>query len=218
MRSAFFLVVSVWSACFFFPLASFAAEAASPPLPDARQTLSVPVGRAAAFAPASAMVEVTVADPEVADLYVHGPLSLSIYGKRIGRTSIEAAGLGGKPVAALDIVVTPDFPSIRQAIAETIPPEGERITVDMQAGALTLSGQVGDSVRAEAVVRAADQALRRQVGASAILIVNQLQVVSPASMETAGQRRRLPIETAFLDAVKLAGMSGLEGPVGYMVE
>jgi pilus assembly protein CpaC len=110
----------------------------------------IPVGRSQLVSVSSDMGEVIVANPEVADVYVHGKRKISIIGKSLGRTSVRVFDANHEVVKSIDVTVGYDLPAIRQALKELLP--YEMISVKMVNTNLALTGEVsGASAASQAI-------------------------------------------------------------------
>ncbi len=84
--------------------------------------ITVPVNRAELIGTGDKeMNEVMVANPDIADVHVHGTNKLSIIGKQIGRTSLRIFDKKGNVLRDSEILVTYDLPAIRRALSEFLP-------------------------------------------------------------------------------------------------
>lgn len=110
----------------------------------------IPVGRSQLVSMNADMGEVIVANPEVADVYVHGKRKLSVIGKALGRTTIRVFDADHAVIKSMDVTVGYDLPAIRQALKELLP--YEMINVKMVNTNIALTGEVsGASSAAQAV-------------------------------------------------------------------
>ncbi len=111
----------------------------------------VPISRSELIEVPVEMGEVIVANPSVADVYVHGKNKVSIIGKGLGTTSIRIFDPESKLIRAVDVVVGYDLPAIRKALKEFLPYEA--IGVEMVNTNIALTGQVSS-------ISSADKALK----------------------------------------------------------
>ena len=72
--------------------------------------LMVPVGRSELIEVPADMGEVIVANPDVADIYVHGKRKVSVIGKDLGRTTIRVFDTKNKLMRAIDVTIGYDLP------------------------------------------------------------------------------------------------------------
>lgn len=111
----------------------------------------VPVSRSELVEVPVEMGEVIVADPTIADVYVHGKNKVSIIGKSLGQTTVRIFDPESKLIRTIDVVVGYDLPAIRKALKEFLPYEA--VGVEMVNTNIALTGQVSS-------ISAADKALK----------------------------------------------------------
>lgn len=136
------------------------------PAAYAAADITVPVSRSELVEVPVEMGEVIVADPEIADVYVHGKNKVSIIGKSLGITTVRIFDTESKLIRSIEVLVGYDLPAIRKALKEFLPYEA--VGVEMVNTNLALTGQVSS-------ISAADKALK---------IVNEY--VAPAFAKSAG--------------------------------
>ncbi len=111
----------------------------------------VPVSRSELIEVPVEMGEVIVADPVIADVYVHGKNKVSVIGKSLGQTTVRIFDPESKLIRKVDVVVGYDLPAIRKALKEFLPYEA--VGVEMVNTNIALTGQVSS-------ISAADKALK----------------------------------------------------------
>lgn len=117
---------------------------------DASAEMVIPVGRSELVSVSKDMGEVIVADPAVADVYVHGKNKVSIIAKTLGKTNVRIFDPSNSVLKAIDVTVGYDLPAIRQALKDLLP--YEVIDVKMVNTNIALTGEVsGASSAAQAV-------------------------------------------------------------------
>lgn len=113
--------------------------------------VTVPVSRAELIEVPVEMGEVIVADPRIADVYVHGKNKVSIIGKTLGITTVRVFDPEGKLIRSVEVTVGYDLPAIRKALKEFLP--YEPIGVEMVNTNLALTGQVSSISAADKAVK-----------------------------------------------------------------
>lgn len=185
-----------------------------------KRTLLIPIGRSALLTTEADMVEVVIANPDIVDLRVHHPKMLSVYGSRLGKTSVRAIGADGQVIKETDMVITYDLPMIRKTLADSFP--NETMTVEMWGEQLVLAGQVSHHRIANHALRVVSDLLRSQMTAGALSpqILNLLQIGETKHDTVLLQEAFLPTvtERVFLESMGLAQASKLEGTVGFLVD
>lgn len=133
---------------------------------DAFAEMVVPVGRAELVSLSADMAEVIVANPEVADVYVHGKNKVSVIGRALGTTNVRIFDKASNVVKALDVVVGYDLPAIRQALKELLP--REVIGVKMVNTNIALTGEVSSASAASQAVDIVREFLEPAYGPRAV--------------------------------------------------
>lgn len=97
--------------------------------------------------------EVIIANPEIADIVVHGSKSVSIIGKRIGSTNLRFFDSNENLIKEYDVAVGYDLPAIRRALKKFFPDQD--IAVETINNSLAVSGVVPDAQSANRVMQVA---------------------------------------------------------------
>lgn len=118
----------------------------------------VPINRSELIITSSDMGEVIIADPEIADVYVHGRNKISVIGKAIGTTTLRVFSPSNTLLRSMDVVVTYDLPAIRKALREFLP--NERIGVELVNTRIALTGDVTSAQSASTAIEIAEQFLQ----------------------------------------------------------
>jgi pilus assembly protein CpaC len=119
----------------------------------------------------SAVRDVIVGSPVIADVVVRSPTQLFLVGKAIGDTNVFLLDAEGKIIERFEVNVHPDTDSVKQTLASLLP--GEPIDVTGAGNAIVLSG----SVSSDGVVQRANEVARRFVDEDA-KVVNMLRVAN----------------------------------------
>ena len=153
----------------------------------ARRTasISVTVGKTEDVRIDAAFSDVTVGDPEVADVTPLTDHTLSILGRKIGTTRITVYTEGKKQVGILDVEVSYDVSRLATEIRAVT---GSGIKVSSVNGRIMLSGIATDAVMLDKAVTIARQ--------FAPDIINSVQVASP---------QQVLLEVRFIEAKRNAG-------------
>lgn len=122
----------------------------------------IPVGRSVLVNVDSDMGEVIVADPNIADVYVHGKNKISIIGKDLGRTTVRAFDENSDLVKEIDVTVGYDLPAIRKALKEFLP--YENIGVEMVNTNIALTGDVSSSSAIDKALKIVDEFVAPSTG------------------------------------------------------
>jgi pilus assembly protein CpaC len=118
-------------------------------------TFYVPINRSELLTTSVDMGEVIIADPQVADVYVHGKNKVSVIGKQIGQTTLRVFDGKNRLIRSVDVYVVYDLPAIRKAMKEFLP--FERIGVEMVNTRIALTGEITSAEAAATAVEIAEQ-------------------------------------------------------------
>jgi pilus assembly protein CpaC len=147
--------------------------------------VTIAVGKTEDVRVDSPFSDVTVGDPEVADVAPLTDHSLSILGKKIGTTRVTVYTEGKRQVGIFDIEVSYDVTRLATEIREVT---GTGIRVSSVNGRIMLSGVAHDAVTLDKAVQIARQ--------FAPEIINTVQVASP---------QQVMLEVRFVEASREAG-------------
>jgi pilus assembly protein CpaC len=147
--------------------------------------VTIPVGKTEDVRVDTAFSDITVGDPEVADVAPLTDHTLSILGKKIGTTRVTVYAAGKKQVGIFDIEVSYD---VSRLAIEVNKVRGHNIKVSSVNGRIMLSGTAPDSTTLDKAVQIA-----RQFAPS---IINTVQVTQP---------QQVMLEVRFVEASRQAG-------------
>jgi len=147
-------------------------------------TVMVTVGKTEDVRTDQNLVDISVGDPEVADVNPLTDHALSILGKKIGTTRVTVYGEDKKPVGIFDVEVSYDISRLAAEIARFT---GGTIKVSSINGRIMLSGTAPDAVTLDRAVTIA-----RQFGPDPI---NTVQVL---------QAQQIMLEVRFIEADRQA--------------
>jgi pilus assembly protein CpaC len=132
-------------------------------------TLSVPIGKSQDVRTASSFIDISVGDPEVADVNPLTDHAISILGKKIGTTRVTVYGPGKSLVGIFDIEVSYDISRLTNELRRRFP--GSRIRGASVNGRIMLTGEAVDAAQLDQAVNIA-----RQFGPD---VINAVAVMSP---------------------------------------
>lgn len=147
-------------------------------------TVMVTVGKTEDVRTDQNLADITVGDPDVADVSPLTDHALSILGKKIGTTRVTAYGPDKKPVGIFDVEVSYDISRLATEIARFT---GGSIKVSSVNGRIMLSGSSSDAATLDRAVEIA-----RQFGPDPI---NTVQVLQP---------QQVMLEVRFIEANRQA--------------
>jgi pilus assembly protein CpaC len=102
--------------------------------------LLVPLNKSQVIEVDRSFAEVSVGNPEIADVVALTRQSLYVFGKQLGTTSLTITDSRGDVIAVVDLVVSYDLEGLRAKIFELLP--GETVEVRPANDGLILSGRI----------------------------------------------------------------------------
>src|SRR5262245_8032862 len=148
-------------------------------------TVLVPVGKTEDLRIDAPFTDITVGDPEVADVAPLTDRAISVLGKKVGTTRVTVYAEGRRHVGIFDIEVTYE---VSRLAAEVLKVAGPGIRVSSVNGRIMLSGTAPDAVTLDRAVTIARQ--------FAPEIINTVTVASP---------QQVMLEVRFIEASRQAG-------------
>ena len=148
--------------------------------------LTVTMGKSRDVRTDESFVDVTVGDPEVADVNPLTDHSISILGKKIGTTRVSVYSENKKLVGVFDVEVSYDITRLTHELNRRFP--RSRLRAATVNGRIMLSGEVPDAVTLDQAVTIA-----RQFGPE---IINTVSVMSP---------QQVMLEVRFIEIARRAG-------------
>ncbi|SIO53912.1 pilus assembly protein CpaC [Rhodovulum sp. ES.010] len=122
---------------------------------QATGTLTIPMNRAVVVESDEVFAELSISNPQIADISTLSDRTIYVLGKIPGRTTLTVLGPDGSLLTNVEVRVTPDMSELKERLREVLP--GEPIEVRSANDGLVLSGTVSS---AQAVDRALDLASR----------------------------------------------------------
>ena len=104
------------------------------------ESFVVPLNRSRIVSTGPEIAEAMVANPEIADIHVHGPNRLSIIGVSRGVTTVRLIDKQRREIKSIEVSVSYDLPAIRKALREFMP--YENIGVNLVNNNLAMTGDV----------------------------------------------------------------------------
>src|SRR5882757_668290 len=149
-------------------------------------TVTVYIGKSEDVRTDSSFIEITVGDPEVADVNPLTDRSLSILGKKNGTTRVSAYAEGKKLIGVFDVEVVFDTSQLQTEIRRRFPHAGLKVTA--VNGRIMLSGNAPDGPTVDKAVMIA-----KQFGPD---VINSVNVLQP---------QQVMLEVRFVEATRTAG-------------
>lgn len=117
--------------------------------------LAVPVNKSQFLKVYKPFGELTVGNPEIADVVALSDESLYILGKKIGSTNISIADTSGKIMSVIDVAVTHDIDALKAKMHELAP--GDVVEVRPAGDSIVLGGRVASADRLRQLMMVAEQ-------------------------------------------------------------
>jgi pilus assembly protein CpaC len=148
--------------------------------------VTVPIGKSEDVRTETSFVDITVGDPEIADVNPLTDHALSILGKKIGTTRVSVYTEGKKLIGIFDVEVSYDITRLTNELKRRFP--GSQLQASSINGRIMLSGEVIDAATLDKAVTIA-----RQFGPE---IINTVSVMSP---------QQVMLEVRFIEISRTAG-------------
>jgi pilus assembly protein CpaC len=146
----------------------------------------VTIGKSQDVRTDNSFVDVTIGDPDVADVNPLTDHTLSILGKKIGTTRVSVYAEDKKLIGIFDVEVSYDITRLTNELARRFP--GSHLKASSVNGRIMLAGEVSDSATLDKAVTIA-----RQFGPE---IINSVSVMSP---------QQVMLEVRFIELSRNAG-------------
>ena len=153
---------------------------------DRTVMVTVTIGKSQDVHTGGSFVDVTVGDPEIADVSPLTDRTLSILGKKIGTTRVSVYSEGKKLIGIFDIEVSYDVTRLMNELKRRFP--GSSLRASSVNGRIMLAGQVADAATLDSAVTIA-----RQFGPE---VINAVAVMSP---------QQVMLEVRFIEISRSAG-------------
>mgnify|MGYP000382976007 CR=1 FL=1 len=118
-------------------------------------SLNVPMNRAVVVESDTPFVELSIANPGIADISTLSERAIYVLGKTPGRTTLTILGPDAQLIANVDVHVTPDVAEFRERLRQVLP--GEPIEVRTANDGIVLSGIVSSAMVIEHAVSLANR-------------------------------------------------------------
>jgi pilus assembly protein CpaC len=154
--------------------------------PSRTASVQVPVGKSQDVRTDAAFVDITIGDPEIADVHPLTDRSLSVLGKKIGTTRVSIYGENKKLIGIFDVEVSYDVSRLAEEIAHRFP--HSKLRVSSVNGRILLSGSAADAPTLDTALT-----LAKQFGPE---VINSVVVAAP---------QQVMMEVRFIEVSRSAG-------------
>ncbi|SDY58741.1 pilus assembly protein CpaC [Jannaschia faecimaris] len=117
--------------------------------------LRVPLNRAIVLESDVPFAELSVANPQIADIATLSERTVYVLGKLPGRTTLTLLGPDGRLITNVEVQVTPDIAEFKERLSELLP--GERIEVRTANDGIVLSGIVSSVQKLDQAIEIAER-------------------------------------------------------------
>lgn len=118
-------------------------------------TLELPKDSAVVVESDDPFAELTIANPEIADISTLSDRSIYVLGKKPGRTTLMMLNAAGQVMTIVNIQVTPDIAEFRERLDEILP--GEPIEARTASDGIVLSGSVSSAIKMDQAIELASR-------------------------------------------------------------
>lgn len=117
--------------------------------------LDVAAGKSQVLETPGPYTDLMIGDPKVADVVPLTTHSVYVVGKTVGSTSLSIYGAGKRLMAAVNVVVGPDIPTLQARLRDLLPDEND-VMIRSSNGSLVLSGTVSSPVAVHQIEQLAE--------------------------------------------------------------
>jgi pilus assembly protein CpaC len=161
--------------------------------------------------------EVTVGNPEIADVVPLTTQLVYVLGKQLGATNLMLMGQGGRVIAVVDLVVSFDVAGLKSKLFELLP--GETVEVRPAGDAIVLSGQVSSAAQLARALALAERFAPQKVtnlltvgGTQQVMLQVRFAEVQRSTVKQLGLNSLI---TATGDNAAFAFASGIPNPEAF---
>jgi len=119
------------------------------------RALNVPMDRAVVVESDVAFTELSIANPNIADISSLSERTIYVLGKQPGRTTLTLLGGDGRLISNVEVHVTPDVAEFKERLQQILP--GEPIEVRTANDGIVLSGTVSSIARLDRALELANR-------------------------------------------------------------
>lgn len=122
---------------------------------DRAARLSVPMNRAVVVESERPFAELSIANPNIADISTLSDRTIYVLGKAPGRTTLTLLGADGGLIGNVEVQVSPDISEFKERLQQILP--GEKIEVRTANDGIVLSGTVSSIARLDKALELAER-------------------------------------------------------------
>jgi len=174
-------------------------------------TLDVPMNRAVVVESDDPFAELSIANPNIADISSLSDRTIYVLGKSPGLTTLTLLDASGKLITNVNVRVAADVSEFKQRLRQILP--GEQIEVRTANDGIVLSGNVSSAARLQRALDLAERYAPERV--SNLMNVGGVQQVMLKVRFAEMQRS---VSKALHSSVALGGSSGTSGETGQWLQ
>ena len=175
--------------------------------------LHVAMNRAVVMESEEPFAELSIANPEIADISTLSDRTLYVLGKTPGRTTLTLLGGDGRLITNVEVQVTPDIAEFKERLRQILP--GEQIEVRTANDGIVLSGTVSSSAKLDRALDLAHRYSRNRV--SNLMSVGGTQQVM-LKVRFAEMQRSVTKNLSSSLAIRGTGSTGINGGNGVFTD
>lgn len=137
-------------------------------------TFQVPLYKSRILQLRTPVAQVSVGNPEIADILIFQARQVYVVGKALGTTNVVLWDRNNRVVAAVDVEVTHDLATLKQKLYQLLP--NENIQVRSSNGIIALSGEVSSVVKMDTALKLASSFAPRGEKDKEARVLNLMQV------------------------------------------
>lgn len=170
----------------------------------------IPLNRSRLISTGPEIGEAMVANPQIADIHVHGPHRLSVIGIGRGETTLRLIAKDGSVIKSVPVAVTYDLPAIRRALRDFLPQEN--IGVELINTNVALVGEVSSAAAVDRALNIVTQFLQSNppiTGGDTVIVDNPRDAIVNLLKVTSGQQVMLRVRVGEISrsALKQLGIN-----------
>ncbi|MGI9507777.1 MAG: type II and III secretion system protein family protein [Geminicoccaceae bacterium] len=166
--------------------------------------------------------EVSIGNPEIADVVPLTTSSIYVFGKQFGTTSLTVTGERGQVMAVVDLVVSFNIGELKQQLHDLVP--GQRFEVRPAHDGLVLSGQVASTAALDRALAIANRFAPERVtnlvevtGSQQVMLAVRFAEIERSVVKQLGFTNAFAIDTGDFDAALITGDGPAIDPPSFAV-
>ena len=166
--------------------------------------------------------EVSIGNPEIADVVPLTTSSIYVFGKQFGTTSLTVTGARGEVMAVVDLVVSFNIDELKQRLHDLVP--GQRFEVRPAHDGLVLSGQVASAAALDRALAIANRYAPDRVtnlvevtGSQQVMLAVRFAEVARSVVKQLGFSNAFAIDGDDVQAFAVTGDGPTSNPASFAI-